>query len=211
MGYSTSFRSRRRIFLPCTLGIRRYPLRTRDRDLLPASGENSVSFIGNSDKKKDSLLLTMKLHIQYLRSLEDSERVRKACLAYIQTWCCNFYPERPDLMQEARQLADNLGGRLEIPRLSWKYLWIQKLFGFAVAKRASQRWNHYKSSVMRSWDKALFRLEGRNMAVTPGSFGRTPRFELPKNFRCNGVEPSDHVVATNAEFLLTVTSARVVL
>ena len=136
-----------------------------------ASGANSVSFIGNSDKKKDSLLLTMKLHIQYLRSLEDSERVRKACLAYIQTWCRNFYPERPDLMQEARQLATMLGGRLEIPELSWKYVWIQKLFGFAVAKRASQRWNHYKSSVMRSWDKALFRLEGGNLAVTPASFG----------------------------------------
>ena len=136
-----------------------------------ASGANSVSFIGNSDKKKDSLLLTMKLHIQYLRSLEDSERVRNACLAYIQTWYRNFYPERPDLMREAQQLAAMLGGRLEIPRLSWKYLWIQRLFGFVVAKRASQRWNHYKSSVMRSWDKALFRLEGGNLAVTPASFG----------------------------------------
>ncbi len=136
-----------------------------------ASGANSVSFIGNSDKKKDSLLLTMKLHIQYLRSLEDSERVRKACLAYIQTWYRNFYPERPDLMQEAQQLAASLGGRLSLPKVSWKYAWIQKLFGFAVAKRASQRWNHYKSSVMRSWDKALFRLEGGNLAVTPASFG----------------------------------------
>jgi len=136
-----------------------------------ASGANSVSFIGNSDKKKDSLLLTMKLHIKYLRSLEDSERVRKACLAYIQTWCRNFYPERPDLMREAQQLAAMLGGVLETPKLSWKYLWIQKLFGFAEAKRASQRWNHYKSSVMRSWDRALFRLEGGNMAVTPASFG----------------------------------------
>ena len=136
-----------------------------------ASGANSVSFIGNSDKKKDSLLLTMKLHIKYLRSLEDSERVRKACLAYIQTWCRNFYPERPDLMREAQQLAAMLGGVLETPKLSWKYLWIQKLFGFAEAKRASQRWNHYKSSVMRSWDKALFRLEGGNLAVTPVSFG----------------------------------------
>jgi len=136
-----------------------------------ASGANSVSFIGNSDKKKDSLLLTMKLHIKYLRSLEDSERVRKACLAYIQTWCRNFYPERPDLMQEAQQLAAMLGGVLETPKLSWKYLWIQKLFGFAEAKRASQRWNHYKSSVMRSWDRALFRLEGGNLAVTPASFG----------------------------------------
>src|SRR5215468_4026198 len=125
------------------------------------SGTNQVSFIGNSEKKKDSLLLTMKLHIQYLRSLEDSERVRNACLAYIQTWCRNFYPERPDLMQEARQLATMLGGRLEIRELSWKYVWIQKLFGFALAKRVRYRWNYYKSSVIRSWDKALFYLEGQ--------------------------------------------------
>jgi len=134
-----------------------------------ASGPNQVSFIGNSDKKKDSLLLTIKLHIQYLRSLEDSERVRKACLAYIQIWYRNFYPERPDLMREAQQLAAMLGGRLEIPELSWKYLWIQRLFGFAVAKRTSQRWNHYKLSVMRFWDKTLFRLEGGKALVLLGS------------------------------------------
>src|SRR5438270_1421994 len=78
-----------------------------------ASGANSVSYIGNSDKKKDSLLLSIKLHIQYLRSLEESERVRKGCVAYIQTWYGNFYPERPDLMQEAQQLAAMVGGRLE--------------------------------------------------------------------------------------------------
>jgi glycosyltransferase involved in cell wall biosynthesis len=83
------------------------------------SGANRVSFIGNSDKKKDSLLLTMKLHIQYLRSLEDSERVRKACLPYIQIRYNNYlYPERPDLMQEAQQLAGMLGGRLQFPKLS---------------------------------------------------------------------------------------------
>ena len=134
-----------------------------------ASGPNQVSFIGNSDKKKDSLLLTIKLHIQYLRSLEDSERVRKACLAYLQIWYRNFYPERPDLMREAQQLAAMLGGRLEIPELSWKYLWIQRLFGFAVAKRTSQRWNHYKLSVMRFWDKALFRLKGGKALVLLGS------------------------------------------
>jgi hypothetical protein len=66
-------------------------------------------------------------------------------------------------MQEAQQLAAMVGGRLEIPRLSWKYLWIQKLFGFAVAKRVRHRWNHYKSSVIRSWDKALFYLEGQEI------------------------------------------------
>ncbi len=59
---------------------------------------NRVSYIGNSDKKKNSLALSMKMHIRYLLSLEESERVRKACLTYIQNWYENFYPERPDIV-----------------------------------------------------------------------------------------------------------------
>ncbi len=51
---------------------------------------NRLSHIGMSDKKKDAMLLSMKLHIQYLRSLEESERVRKACLTYLQTWYRKF-------------------------------------------------------------------------------------------------------------------------
>ena len=35
------------------------------------------SHIGTSNKKKDAMLLSMKLHIQYIRSLEDSDRVRQ--------------------------------------------------------------------------------------------------------------------------------------
>ena len=47
------------------------------------TGTNRVSYIGDSDKKKDSLLLSMKLHIQDPRSLEESKRVREACLTYM--------------------------------------------------------------------------------------------------------------------------------
>jgi glycosyltransferase involved in cell wall biosynthesis len=126
-----------------------------------ASGGNQISFVGDSDNKKDSLLLSMKLHVQYLCSLEDSERTRNACLRYLQTWYRNFYPERPDLVQETQQLAAKVGGRLEIPKESWKYLWIQTFFGFAVAKRVRRRWNQFKSHAQRSWDKALFELEKR--------------------------------------------------
>jgi glycosyltransferase involved in cell wall biosynthesis len=129
------------------------------------SGMNSVSFIGNSDKKKDSLLLSMKLHIQYLRSLEESERVRKACLEYIEVWYSNFYPDRPDLMQEAQELALSLGGRLSPPKLSWKYAWMQRLFGWTLTKRIRQYYNRRKSSVIRSWDKALFHLERQDLAT----------------------------------------------
>ena len=78
------------------------------------SGSNRISYIGSSDKKRASLLRSMKLHIQYLRSLEESERVRKACLTYLQTWSDQFYPERPDMFAELQALAAELQGRLEL-------------------------------------------------------------------------------------------------
>ena len=52
----------------------------------------------------------MKLHIQYLRSLEESERVRKACLTYMQNWYHNFYPERPDIVAELQGMAARTAG-----------------------------------------------------------------------------------------------------
>ena len=64
------------------------------------AASNRLSSIGSSDRKKDAMLISMKLHVQYLRSLEDSERVRKACLTYMQNWYHNFYPERPDIVAE---------------------------------------------------------------------------------------------------------------
>jgi hypothetical protein len=135
-------------------------------------GFDRLSSIDRSDKKLESQFLSMQLHVAYLRSLEESERVRAASLTYLQTWFGWFFEERPDLALELQRLAATLGGRLEAPRLSWKYLWIQKLFGWTAAKRVRQRWNQYKSSVIRSWDKSLFYLEGRKMARTLGSFPR---------------------------------------
>jgi hypothetical protein len=128
-----------------------------------------LSGIDRSDKKLESQFLSMKLHVGYLRSLEESERVRAACLAYLQTWFGWFFEERPDLAQELGRLAATLGGRLQAPKLPWKYLWIQKLFGWSAAKEVRQRWNRCKSSVMRCWDKALLHLEDRNFAVRPGN------------------------------------------
>jgi hypothetical protein len=111
----------------------------------------------------------VQLHVAYLRSLEESERARAAAVNYLQTWFICFFEERPDLARELEQLAATLGGRLEIPTLSWEYLWIQKLFGWSVAKEVRQRWNRCKSSVRRSWDKTLFCLEDRNFAIRPGN------------------------------------------
>jgi hypothetical protein len=84
-----------------------------------------LSYIGRSNKKMEPLFLAMKLQIGYLRPREESDRVRAACVTYLQNWLHNFYPNRPDLVQEAQQLAASLGGRLSLPKASWKYAWIE--------------------------------------------------------------------------------------
>jgi glycosyltransferase involved in cell wall biosynthesis len=123
------------------------------------TSSNRWSYVGASDKKKVALLLSMKLHIQYLRSLEESERARKACLAYMQTWYDNFYPERQDLIAELQGLALQLQGSMEVPRLRWKYAWLRPLFGWKVAKWTQMVLPELKASLIRHWDKAMYRLE----------------------------------------------------
>ena len=71
------------------------------------SGSNSISYVGNSDKKKDSLLVSMKLHTQYLRSLEESERTRRACLTYLQTKSIHFYPSGLTFLRSCRCWRQN--------------------------------------------------------------------------------------------------------
>jgi glycosyltransferase involved in cell wall biosynthesis len=124
-----------------------------------------LSHIGTSDKKKDAMLLSMKMHIQYLRSLEESERVRKACLAYMQTWYDNFYPERPDIVAELQSLATQLQGRMEVPSLRWKYAWMKPVLGWKAAKMSQMALPQLKAHLIRRWDRAMHRLETPEAAV----------------------------------------------
>jgi glycosyltransferase involved in cell wall biosynthesis len=127
------------------------------------------SYIGTSDKKKDAMLISMKLHVRYLRSLEESERVRKACLTYMQNWFDNFYPERLDIAAELQDLAAQLQGHLEVPQLRWKYAWMKPIFGMKAAKWAQMVLPQLKASLIRYWDKAMYELENREAVVShPG-------------------------------------------
>jgi glycosyltransferase involved in cell wall biosynthesis len=129
-------------------------------------GEAQLSHIGKSDKKREALLRSMKLHVQYLRSLEESERVRRACLAYLQSWYGAFYPDRADLVAELQYLAAQLGGQLESPRLRWKYAWIKPVFGERAARWAQSSLPQIKTSWLRRWDKTLHWLDNRRMPIT---------------------------------------------
>lgn len=126
-----------------------------------ASGASSLSYIGRSGRKMEAQWRSMELHIAYLRSLEDSSRVRATCVRYLQNWLGSFYPERLDIVQLAEQRATELGGVLKVPRLSWKYAWIRALFGWTLAKRAQVFAPRVRWAMVRYWDKTLFRFADR--------------------------------------------------
>jgi glycosyltransferase involved in cell wall biosynthesis len=118
-----------------------------------------LSRIGPSDKKKEALVISMKLHIQYLRSLEESDRVRSACLTYMQNWFDNFYPERSDLVAELQNLAAELGGHLGPPVFRRKYAWMKPIFGWKATKWAQTTLPVMRASCVRSWDGLMCKLE----------------------------------------------------
>ena len=127
---------------------------------------NRLSYIGRSSEKIEAQFLSMKLQIGYLRAREDSDRVRAACVNYLQSWLPNFYPNRLDLVQEAQQLAASLGGRLSLPKASWKYAWIEKLFGFAAAKHTQLYYNRAKYGVLSMWDRMMYSFDDRSKLPT---------------------------------------------
>jgi glycosyltransferase involved in cell wall biosynthesis len=124
-----------------------------------ASGASSLSYVGRSDRKREAQWRSMELHIGYLTSLEDSPRVRAACVKYLQNWLVYFYPERPDIVEQADNVARAMGGKLEVPRLSWKYSWMKPLFGQGLTYRAQVFLPRVRSGVERAWDKTLFRMQ----------------------------------------------------
>jgi glycosyltransferase involved in cell wall biosynthesis len=130
-----------------------------------SSGAGSLSYIGGSNRKRDAQWLSMQLHVSYLRSLEDSPRVHEACVRFLQNWMVYFYPERIDLFEQAQSLARSLGGELTPPHLSWKYSWIKAIFGWSLARRAQFSLPNMRWSLVRGWDRMLFRLKDRDSAT----------------------------------------------
>ena len=128
------------------------------------SSSGRISYIGNSIKKKESLLRSMQLQIGYLRSLEDTERVRQACIAYLQNWYRVFHPDQNNILVKIQDLAAELGGRLQEPALGWKYAWMTPLLGSETVMAVQDQLGEIKMSLFRSWDEAMFKLESREMS-----------------------------------------------
>jgi glycosyltransferase involved in cell wall biosynthesis len=125
-------------------------------------GLNSVSYIGNDKKKLNAQWLSMKMHMRYLLSMENSPRVRVACLQYLRSSLDCFFLECNDIMEEAEQLAGDLGGQQVLPHLGWKYSWIERQFGWRLARPTQQCLRRIRKRLERQWDWTLFQIEGRD-------------------------------------------------
>ncbi len=122
---------------------------------------SSLSF-QRSDKTLESLFLSLNLCINHLRSLEDSERTRMASLTYLQLSLYFFYPEKHDFLKKINYLAQELGGSLNPPTLSWKYFLIEKIFGYKVAKDFMVKSRKTKLIIIINWYKLLYLMVSEN-------------------------------------------------
>ncbi|OPY15876.1 MAG: putative glycosyltransferase EpsJ [Syntrophus sp. PtaB.Bin138] len=124
-------------------------------------GLSSTNILSN--RKLDSQSSSILSHIQTLRVMEDSQRMRSACLKLLQRWSIYFYPERPDIIDKMSMLAAELGGRLEMPDLKLKYRLIQKAFGWRIAKKARFFLPSIRSALEREWDLFVCLLDNWNI------------------------------------------------
>ena len=143
----------------------------------PGLAFRSLSYIGQSSRKLEAHWLSMRLHIAYVRSLEDSDRVRAACLRYLQTSLIYFYPDKHEIIKQAEDMARELGGDLGPPSLSWKYSWMKTMFGWHVAKHGQQMLLSCRWWLERISDKALFLIDGQDpMAYVASTKAETKTF-----------------------------------
>jgi glycosyltransferase involved in cell wall biosynthesis len=94
--------------------------------------------------------------IKYLLSLEESARTRQASVQLLQDWLPWFYPEHPDIVERARQMARDLDGELTLPRLKWKYRPVEYLFGLESAVALSRSIPTLKSRLAAEWDRSIY-------------------------------------------------------
>lgn len=117
--------------------------------------------MGESAARLESLWLAMNLSFSHLRSIEDSDRTRGACLHYLQSSMWRFYQEDQLFLERFHSLAKELGGTLKSPNISWKYYPIKQVFGWSAANKAMRNWRRMKAIAHKEVDRLLYNMSAR--------------------------------------------------
>ena len=113
-----------------------------------------------SDRALQSGYSSMRLCIERLLRLEDSERTRRACVRLLQDNLAHFYPDKADLVDQCRRLARKLGGDLTPPGERFHFMLFRGIFGWRRAKLARSALNDAKLRTRR-WADGLRRVDAR--------------------------------------------------
>jgi PST family polysaccharide transporter len=122
---------------------------------------NSLSYIGRFPERIEAHWMSMKLHISYLRSFGDDCRIDEACLQYLCDSLMYFFPDSPHIVQQADEMAASFGGQPLRPKLSWKYSWIERLFGSVVTRPTQDFVRKTRWYSARKLDLLLSQVEDR--------------------------------------------------
>jgi len=132
------------------------------------SGAHGLSYIGQNDRKLESLWRSVQVHIDSMLAMDTSAAAKAACVEFLQTNLIYFYPTRKDIVEKLQAMAHGLGGRLVEPQLDWKFAWLKTLCGWKVATHAQLFLPHIMCSMIRSWDKVMFNIDSRRPATKSG-------------------------------------------
>jgi antigen flippase len=106
-----------------------------------------------SERGLQSLLLSLKLCVQHLRSFEDSPRTRMVCVALLQLYLPYFYPDKTEPLDEVHKLTFELGGELSSPDRGWKIDLLSVLFGPKLAGSAIGSLRKMRLATAVKWDQ----------------------------------------------------------
>jgi hypothetical protein len=118
------------------------------------------SVVKRPDAKLASQFESMRSQISLLLSMENSPRTRSACLTFLRRGFIYFYPEKTEIVKQARDIARELGGTLPAPDLDWKYSMIKDIFGWNVAKNFCFRVPALKVLIRKRVDRLLYHAAG---------------------------------------------------
>jgi len=111
-----------------------------------------------SAKALESLVLSTKLCINYLISLEVSERSKKAGGQLLRHRLSKFYQGERDIIKELNMIAKKLGMELQHPIFGWKTRLIREIFGRKKAISVLDISQKIKVYLAAKWDEIGFSL-----------------------------------------------------
>jgi glycosyltransferase involved in cell wall biosynthesis len=122
------------------------------------TGYNQLSKTSN-EKSDEAKLLSIALSIDHLRSLEDSERTRKASLILLQSMHELFYyADRFNLLEKNNMIAHKLNGELTLPKLGRQWDAMSRLIGRRTTMYIMNSARKYKFMTKINWDRLLYNM-----------------------------------------------------